>query len=124
MDANNLQAKDLDFEGIEFTYESDDGTRQSWLDHVLVSSNVLHRIQKIYIMCDDANLSDHRPLCAELHRASSPSIVSSCCSRLSSNHLAWYKATSEQIHVYKSLVAESCHTIEIPDEVLNCTDPT
>ena len=62
--------------------------------------------------------------------ASSPSIVSSCCSRLSSNRLAWYKdrlawykATSEQSHAYKSLVTESCHTIEIPDEVLNCTDP-
>ena len=108
MDANDLQVKDLDFADIEFTYESDDGMRRSSLDHVVVSSNVLHRIQKIYIMCDGA---------------SSPSIVSSCCSRLSSNRLAWYKATSEQIHAYKSLVAESCHTIEIPDEVLNCTDP-
>ena len=58
-----------------------------------------------------------------LHWASSPSIVSSCCSCLSSNRLAWYKATSEQIHAYKSLMAESCRTIEIPDEVLNCTDP-
>ena len=73
MDANDLQVKDLDFADIEFMYESDDGTHQSWLDHVLVSSNVLHRIQKIYIMCDGA---------------SSPSIVSSCCSRLSSNCLA------------------------------------
>ena len=36
--------------GIEFTYESDDGTHRSWLDHVhvLISSNVLHRIHKIY----------------------------------------------------------------------------
>ena len=45
-DANDLQVKDIDFADIEFTYESDDGTYQSWLDHVLVSSNVLHRIQK------------------------------------------------------------------------------
>ena len=44
MDANDLLAKDLDF---EFTYESDDGTCRSWLDHVLVSFNVLHRIHKI-----------------------------------------------------------------------------
>ena len=50
MDANDLQVKDLDFADIEFMYESDDGMRRSWLDHVLVSSNVLHRIQKIYII--------------------------------------------------------------------------
>ena len=56
LDANDLQVKDLDFADIEFTYESDDGTRRSWLDHVLVSSNVLHRMQKIYIMCDGATL--------------------------------------------------------------------
>ena len=49
MDANDLQVKDIEFADYEFTYESDDGMRRSWLDHVLVSSNVLHRIQKIYI---------------------------------------------------------------------------
>ena len=56
MDVNDLQVKDLDFADIEFTYESDDGMRRSWLDYVLVSSNVLHSIQKIYIMCDGATL--------------------------------------------------------------------
>ena len=56
MDANDLQVKDLDFADIEFTYVSDDGTRRSWLDHPLVSSNVLHRIQKIYIMRGGATL--------------------------------------------------------------------
>ena len=54
---------------------------------------------------------------------SSPSLVSSHCSRLSTNHLAWYKATDEQIHAYKSLVMESYCTIGIPNEVLNCIDP-
>ena len=32
-------------------------------------------------------------------------------------------AIDEQIHPYKSLVTESCLTIEIPNEVLNCIDP-
>lgn len=100
MDANDLQANNLDFAAIEFTYESDDGALRSWLDHVLVSSNLLHRIQKIYIMCDGANLLNHCPLCAKLHWASSPSLVSSRCSRLSSNCLAWYNATDEHIHAY------------------------
>ena len=53
---------------------------------------------------------------------SSPSLVSSHCSRKSSNRPARYKATDEQIHAYKSLVIESCRTIEIPNEVLNCID--
>ena len=123
MDANNLLAKHLDFADIEFTYESDDGTHISWLDHVVVSSNVLHRIHKIYILCDGPNLSVHRPLCVKLQWAPSPSLVSSRCSHLFPNRLAWYKATDEQIHAYKSLVTESCCTIEIPNEVLNCIDP-
>ena len=112
-------AKDLHFADIEFTYENDDGTHRSWLDHVLVSSNVLHRIHRIYTLCDGANLSDYRPLCVELHWTSSPSLVSSHYSHLSSNRLAWYKATYKQIHACKSLVTESCRTIKIPNEVLN-----
>ena len=62
-------------------------------DPVLVSSNVLHRIHRIYILCDVANLSEHRPLCVKLHWASSPSLVSSRYSHLSPNRLAWYKAS-------------------------------
>ena len=60
--------------------------------------------------------------CVELHWVSSPSLVSLHCPCLSTNCLAWYKATDEQIHAYKSLVTESCRTIEIPNEVLNCID--
>ena len=117
MDANDLLAKDLDFADIEFTYESDGRTRRSWLDHVLISSNVLHRIHKIYILYDGANLSHHCSLCVELHWASSPSLVSSHCPCLSPNRLAWYRATDEQIHAYKSLVMESCRSIEIPTHI-------
>ena len=105
MDANDLLAKDPD---IEFTYESDDETHRTWLDHVLVSSNVLYRIHLLY---DGANLSDHCALCVELPWASSPSLVSSRCPCLSPNHLVWYKAIDEQIHAYKSLVTKSCRTI-------------
>ena len=95
-----------------------------WVDHgwIMYLYLPMHctEFTKYILMCDGANLSNHHPLCAELHWASSPSLVSSHCSRLSHNHLAWYKTTDEQIHAYKSLVMEPCCTIEIPNGVLNC----
>ena len=45
MDANDLLAKDPD---IEFTYESDDGTRRSWLDHVCIFQCTAENSQNIY----------------------------------------------------------------------------
>ena len=93
-----------------------------WITYLYLS-NLLHRIHKIYILYDGANLSDRRPLCVELPWAFSPSLVSSCCPCLSANRLAWYMGIDEQIHPYKSLVTESCRTIEIPNEILNCTGP-
>lgn len=124
MTVNNLIAKDLDFADIQFTYESDDGLRRSWLDHVLVSSNLLNRICEINVVCDGANLSDHRPVCVWVdwaHPSSLPASVS--CSHAPTRHLAWYKATNKQIDMYKSLVTESCRDIEIPEDVVNCVDP-
>ena len=44
---------------------------------------------------------------------------------LSSNGLAWYKATDEQIHAYKSLVMDSCHQLPWKEQLassVHCVD--
>ena len=77
-------------------------------------------------MCDGANLSDHHPLCAKLHWASSPSLfLHAALVNLSSNGLAWYKATDEQVHAYKSLVMDSCHQLPWKEQLtssVHCVD--
>jgi len=123
MNSNSLVAKDLDFDGIQFTYESDDGTHRSWVDYVLVSPSLLPRICEITVVSSGANLSDHRPICvmlgcAQTHRHASVPPV-----RSSSNKVAWHRATPAQIQSYQSLVDECCCAIEIPADVISCTVP-
>ena len=66
MHTNSLIAKDLDFPYVQFTYESDDDLRRSWVDHVLISPTCVQRIQEITVISSGMNLSDHRPLCVKL----------------------------------------------------------
>ena len=59
MDRNSIIAKNLDFDGIQL---SDDGACRLCVDHVLVSSSLLHRLRDITVVSSGANLSDHRPI--------------------------------------------------------------
>ena len=123
MNSNSLVAKDLDFDGIQFTYESDDGTHRSWVDHVLVSPRLLPRICEITVVSSGANLSDHRPICVMLDCAQTHPHASVPPVRSSSNKVAWHRATPAQIQSYQSLVDECCCAIEIPADVISCTVP-
>ena len=49
MHTNSLIAKNFDFPDVQFTYESDDGLRRSWVDHVLISPICVQRIQEIIV---------------------------------------------------------------------------
>ena len=44
-----------------FTYCSDDGLRQSWIDHVICSAPLDNLIESMLVMTDTI-CSDHRPL--------------------------------------------------------------
>ena len=78
MDHNSLIAKDIDFDGIQL---SDDGACRLCVDHVLVSSSLLHRIREITVVSSGANLSDHRPICVMLDCAQAhPQTCNTTCS--------------------------------------------
>ena len=99
----NLSFADLNYaHQIGFTYLDHNGSK-SWLDHVAVFSRFLPSISNIHGINDDRNLSDHNPLvccmdssCAVVDYRSSP--VTEPTAR------AWYKANSDHISRYQSLV--------------------
>ena len=101
MHTNSLIAKDLDFPYVQFTYESDDDLRRSWVDHVLISPTCVQRMQEITVISSGMNLSDHRPLCVKLDclymHSKWASIVT--FSAFATN-VAWHKATPTQILDY------------------------
>ena len=122
MQATCLEASDLHFPSIQFTYESDNGLARSWVDHFLFSTSASHLVRYVDIVCSGDNLSDHLPLAVSLdcqHVVSSS--VGSCSTQ--ARRVAWHKATSDQINAYQSCVRESYKQFVIPDHVLNCSDP-
>ena len=120
MRTNSLIDKDLDFPDVQFTYESDDGLRRSWVDHVLISSTCVQRIQEITVISSSMNSSDHHPLCIKLDCAYTCTQSGHQLSpQLSSHNVAWHKATRTQILDYQSLVDNFCHRISIPTDAIS-----
>ena len=62
-DELDLLACDLHFrESVMYTYERDDGTARSWIDHVLCSQTCSSLISDVTLR-SDCILSNHFPLC-------------------------------------------------------------
>ena len=59
---NNLVTTDLNQLHDVVTYISDDGSKSSWVDHILCSSSLNNMIDHIYVL-NDIIVSDHKPLC-------------------------------------------------------------
>ena len=57
---------DLDRLHNVFTYISDDGTKMSWVDHVL-STGAVHKLVDSVSVLDDIIVSDHKPLSVSIH---------------------------------------------------------
>ena len=125
MHTNSLTAKDLDFPYVQFTYESDDDLRCSWVDHVLISPTCVQRMQEITVISSGMNSSDHHPLCVKLDcdYTCTQSGHQLSPSQLSPHNVAWHKATPTQILDYQPLVDNFCHRILIPTDVISCTNP-
>ena len=58
---NGLIMSDLNWLYNAITYESDDGLRSSWIDHVLCTKSINDLIADILVL-EDVIVSDHRPL--------------------------------------------------------------
>jgi len=52
---------DVNWLNSVYTYVSDDGSKQSWIDHIVCSSAVDNLVSGVTVL-DDVYLSDHKPL--------------------------------------------------------------
>ena len=95
----NPLACDLLFQdSVNFTYERDDGSTRSWIDHILCSESFHCQVSNVRTINSGSILSDHLPLCFQLNVQclSSPYSVPTPASY----HLTypdWSKASSCQV---------------------------
>ena len=96
---------------------------KSWLDHVAVSSRFLTLITNVHTINDGRNLSDHNPLVFCMDSCTvvdyGPSTVTEPSVR------AWYKANSDHINKYQSIVEQSLVSLSsvLDDDIISCCNP-
>ena len=121
---NNYQIADIQLlPSDSYTYVSSAWGSKSWLDHVVVSQDLLDSIQKISIHYDLSD-DDHIPLSVEINEADIPEIeahVNNVDFKLN-----WEKLSSRECDHYLELTDVFLDTISIPRAVyctnINCED--
>ncbi len=122
MEDTGLIATDLAFrDSISFTYERDDSSATSWVDHVLCNEPLTSRFSNFERLDYGANLSDHHPLAFTFGLSSaSVSPPSSSSGLLPPPKCLWHLASPSQLDSYRNQVA--CSLPVLPDEVAACCD--
>ena len=125
MEYAGLEASDLLFPSVQFTYESDSGKARSWVDHFLFSAEASSAVKNVMVLHSSANLSDHLPLSVVLncHPLMSSESVSHDPPLCSGRCLAWHRASAEHIAAYQSRVGVLQEQLVILDEVVRCSNP-
>ena len=120
---HNFVVCDLSYrESLKFTYERDDGLVNSWIDHVVCSQSLSLRVTDVHTVVSGTNLSDHLPLCFNLHiSCTSISVPSSSVNSRTKSHIIWSKATPSFIMSYQDMVFKEL--LDPPLEFLECTKP-
>ena len=93
----DLVACDLSFQdSVGFTYERDDSSARSWIDHILSSQSLHSHLSNVHTLRSGSNLS--------VHCLSAPVVGSSQPSR-HSPHINWSKASSHDIDDYLDMIS-------------------
>ena len=105
----DLFACDSSFrESVMYTYERDDGTARSWIDHILCSRTVSSLISDVYTLRSDCILSDHYPLCFSL-KANCPSIPNTSFTYSKPLRTNWSNVSHSDIEKYNAMVSLVYH---------------
>ena len=106
---------------IDFTFESMSTGDRSHIDHFLVSENLLNRVINYDVTHDALNLSDHSPIIIELdiQAVSIPQPVNTS----TNPKLSWRDASPESLEAYHNCLADSLGEVNIPFDVIECTNP-
>ena len=103
-----------------YTYERDDGTARSWIDHILCSRTFSSLISDVYTLRSDCILSDHYPLCFSL-KANCPSIPITSFTYSKPVRTNWSNVSHSDIEKYNAMVSQRISSL--PPEVFNCSHP-
>ena len=105
---------------IDYTYNFD-MMRFSVLDHFLLSSVLFDSaVEKVFVLHDGENLSDHDPVF--MHLAFDIQLIE-FAEKSSCERIAWYKMTDDDTKKYTAILGDMLHNIHIPNCIVNCRDP-
>ena len=119
-DENLFCVSDLnDSHNIKFTFESKANNSQSFIDHFILSNNLINCVESYYVCNDVENPSDHLPLF--LHLRMSENIVFKPLSTERNTHnVRWSKASQKDLISYKLTLDYNLDHITIPWDVVHC----
>ena len=107
---------------VEFTFESADGNR-SFIDHFIISENLMQEVTGYKVLFHGCNLSDHHPLITEFKQMKDSFKFPSNKNKNNNDlTLDWEGATEAQINHYKFVLNQLLQNVPIPAEVLQCKD--
>ena len=113
--ADDLSCCTRDLNVTEFSYENSVGNR-SFLDHFLVSENMIRSVTKLQVIHSGDNLSDHCPVIMSCD-------IKGMADSVKVGHISyqpkpsWRLATQEHIERYKSQLNVVLSALSIPDAI-------
>ena len=118
---NNLLTSDLNRIDDVVTYISDDGSKMSWVDHILCSTAIDKLINNISIL-NDVIVSDHRPLSftteCTISCSSDSSPTSNCSSSAVSLVPQWSSCDDITLNYYANYLDNLLQDVDIPYSAL------
>lgn len=100
------------------TYESDDGLRRSWIDHIICDS--IDCIQSINVKVIHSSLSDHLPLITTMTLSRNCYTRSGTASPRVTESINWEAASPRDLQNYCTLVEQRLPRLELC--LSNCTN--
>ena len=108
MSENCLVASDLSYRSyVGFTYERDDGSCRSWIDHILCSTRFSSQISSIQTVEFGSILSDHMPLSFLLHLDCVLLPVANHSNKILQCYPDWCNASSHNIEGFQNCILQT-----------------
>ena len=105
---------------IDYTFESAQNRSLSLIDHIIVSQNLINYVCEYKSIVSVDNLSDHLPVCIVI-KCNLPRVTHEQNSYRVCNP-QWSRANQVHLDNYKYSLDCNLREIDLPVDVLQCTD--
>ena len=114
---NNLIKSDIERLNYVFSYVSDDGSKMSWLDHILCSVSIDKLLIDIVVL-NEYIVSDHKPVSFDVMcSVDMPTVIGSDNSTLCHQTPVWHGCDNVTIQMYESHLDQMLQHVDIPHDV-------